>query len=239
MFVAKKTMSGQRLSRTDFSSKVPERVSQSKMTKSTSKKTLPESTAFIVWGPPGAGKSTLIDVYPPETIFKNIDDIVNFHFHPTTSNEYWKSRKAAETVATDKYLNHLAVSQHKNLAVETTGNWYGPSWAADLMRQGFDRVVVLCVFVNGVDEVWSRVRRRDQLSVDYPTLVDTYHKAYYENMQTLLADNQISNVIVFDNSTPTLQLLFAKHAQQVNPVANSVPQKSEEYRQWLQTPVSR
>ena len=112
-----------------------------------------------VLGPNGAGKSTLMDVYPPETIFKNIDDIVTFHFHPASSDEYWKARKSAETVATDKYLNHLATSQHKNLAIETTGNWYGSSWAADLLQQGFTKVIVLCVFVNSVDEIWKRVQR--------------------------------------------------------------------------------
>ena len=86
-----------------------------------------------------------------------------------------------------------------------------------------------------MDKLWTRVQRRDQLlTVDYPTLANTYHKAYYENMQTLLTDNQISNVFVYDNSTPTLQLLFAKHMKKDHSVAKNVPPKSEEYRTWLQ-----
>ena len=228
-------MSGRRQLRTDFSpitAKTNSRDPSLDLRKR-------DSVAFLVWGPPGAGKSTLIDVYPPETIFKNIDDIVTFHFHPASSDEYWKARKSAETVATEKYLNHLATSQHKNLAIETTGNWYGSSWAADLMQQGFTKVIVLCVFVNSVDEIWKRVQERDQLSVDYPTLVKTYSKAYYENMQLLLADEQIDNVFIFDNSTPTLHMLFAKHASNVNPFAEKVPAESEEYRQWLQKVVRR
>ena len=50
------------------------------------------STAYLLWGPPGAGKSTLKNVYGENTILKNTDDIVDFVCNPDTQDEYWACR---------------------------------------------------------------------------------------------------------------------------------------------------
>lgn len=201
-------------------------------------------TAILVWGPPGAGKSTLLDQYPPETLFKNVDDIVQFHCQPNNSSEYWVCRESPITRGTDKYLNHLATSQHKNLAIETTGNWYEPSWASDLLKQGFGRVEVMCVFVNSVDELWKRIQNRQQLSVNYQQLLSTYVKSYYTNMEALIKDDQISELRIFDNSkTETnnssrkTDLIYSKNMNVSFP-NDTLPEMSQAYINWIRS-ISR
>lgn len=186
--------------------------------------------AFLVWGPPGAGKSTLLGKYPSETIFKNTDDIVQFNCAPQTTDEYFKCRKAKGTQQIDKYLNHLATTQNKNLAIETTGNWYETSWSSDLVAQGFEKVEVMCVFVNSVDEIWRRIKKRDQLSVNYRSLLKTYSNSYYTNMEKLLNDPNISNVTVYDNSEE-LKLLVSKNGHSNGKVSD----ESQKYREWFQS----
>lgn len=191
-----------------------------------------KSVAILVWGPPGAGKSTLLDKYPPETIFKNTDDIVQFNCNPTSQQEYWACRKKNDTQQIDKYLNHLAIKQGKNLAIETTGNWYEPSWAADLKTQGFGKIRVMCVFVNLVDEIWRRIKNRDQLSVTYQGLLETYVNSYYKNMEKLLKDSNIDDVTIYDNSGEKLQVLATTEDDQ-STTTSSLPKESQVYREWF------
>lgn len=200
----------------------------SEATSSDSKK----STVFLVWGPPGAGKSTLLGKYPSETIFKNIDDIVQFNCAPgNDTDKYWECRKNKNTVRMSKYLNHLAITQHKNLAIETTGNVYGAEWPEDLKKQGFSKVEVMCVFVNTVDKIWNRIQNRDQLSVDYNGLVETYLNSYYKNMEILLNDPNIDNVTIYDNSDDKIKLLVSKNGDS----DEKVSVKSQVYREWFQS----
>ena len=187
--------------------------------------------AILVWGPPGAGKSTLLGKYPSETIFKNTDDIVQFNCAPQNTEEYWKCRKAKGTQQIDKYINHLATTQNKNLAIETTGNWYETSWSSDLVAQGFNKVEVMCVFVNSVDKIWHRIEKRDQLSVNYHSLLKTYSNSYYTNMEKLLNDPNISNVTVYDNSEKEIKLLVSKNGD----YNEKVSAKSQIYREWFQS----
>ena len=130
-----------------------------------------------------------------------------------------------------KYLNHLATTQNKNLAIETTGNWYETSWSSDLLVQGFNKVEVMCVFVNSVDKIWHRIEKRDQLSVNYRSLLETYVNSYYTNMEKLLNDPNISNVTVYDNSEKEIKLLVSKNGDS----NEKVSAKSQRYREWFQS----
>jgi shikimate kinase len=164
-----------------------------------------ERIAYIVWGPPGCGKSSLSHDanYQCPTLFKNIDDIVkqNCKPEPTSEEEYWKCRKKKEILLIDKYLDHLAKTQKLNLAIETTGNQYDPSWARNLLKEGFTKVVIYVVYVNDLNTLWERVQRRNQLSVqNKEALKEIYQLSYNTNLKIILKDDVLDEVVVFDNS---------------------------------------
>ena len=118
------------------------------------------------------------------------------------------------------------------MAIETTGNWYEPSWVADLKTQGFGKIRVMCVFVNLVDEIWRRIKNRDQLSVTYQGLLETYVNSYYKNMEKLLKDPNIDDVTIYDNSGETLQVLATTGDDQ-STTTSSLPKESQVYREWF------
>ena len=168
-------------------------------------------TAYILWGPPGAGKSTLTNFFGGDTIFKNTDDIVKFVCNnPNEQKEYWECRKNEKVKYIDEYLNHLSATQGKNIAIETTGGWYGKykssrgklknhevTWAQEL-KENFSKVVVLVVYVNDVDILWERIQNRDQLSVTKKQLEETYNNSYNKNMLTLINDEFVDDILVYD-----------------------------------------
>lgn len=88
----------------------------------------------------------------------------------------------------------------------------------------------MCVFVNSVDEIWRRIKKRDQLSVNYRSLLKTYSNSYYTNMEKLLNDPNISNVTVYDNSEE-LKLLVSKNGHSNGKVSD----ESQKYREWFQS----
>lgn len=170
------------------------------------------STAYILWGPPGAGKSTLKNVYGENTILKNTDDIVQFVCDPQDQTQYWECRDDEKTKFIGKYLNHLSAKQGKNIAIETTGKKYNtdkPTWAQQL-KTNFSKVIVLVVYVNDVNTIWERIQGRDQLSVDKDELKETYIKSYRENMVSLIQDKYVDDIMVYDNSGEKPYLLVTK-----------------------------
>ena len=200
---------------------------------------------YLIWGPPGSGKSTLQNKYPPNTIFKNLDDMVRFVCDYRIENNdskkdlnYFECRNDPMRIQIDNYLDRLSIDQKKHVAIELTGNklYNEEKWFQDI-KKNWNKIIVYCMFVNSTDKLWNRISSRNQDSIEKNQVQEHCINAYVSNMQKLIDSEYIDEIHIYDNSgvEPTFLCSMVKKDGKVDTICKSDNplQKSKNYQQWF------
>ena len=198
------------------------------------------NTVYLIWGPPGAGKSTLVDKYPENTILKNTDHIVKFICPEELNQEkYWQCRKDDRFDVINNYLDELVLDQDKHIGIETTGNKLDIEWVKSLKTK-FQKVVIMCIYINDETKHWDRIKNRTQLSISKTELGPHRRNAYYNNMKQLIGHDSVDEIYIYDNSgddgKSKLLCSYTKEGiyKQLKPLPDSI-----EYQNWFLDQVNK